>query len=102
MKITRETIEKFGFTHKVEGDDNNDITFNKPSQKGENWLDLLVWQPDTNEVTVSQHTKDLFQVFGRGRLPKGKKVEDYIVQVFQSNMKTTEELESSLVLHNII
>ncbi len=100
MEITKENIEALGFTFKVKGDDDTDYTFNKPSIR-KNWVDLLVWQPDTNEITLSRHSKDLVTVASKG-LPRGKNISDYIVQLFQSDVKTVAELKNLLLLHKII
>ena len=102
MKITTKGIEKLGFNFKVSGDDNDDLTFNKPSFKGKNWKDLIVWQPKTNDLTLSQHTNDVFKVFENQRLPKGKKIEDYIVQLYQGKVETIEELNKILIHHKVI
>jgi hypothetical protein len=101
MKITQESIEALGFNFKVKADDNTDYTFNKPSNR-ENWVDLLVWQPDTNEITLSQHTNDVFRLASLHRLPRGKKITDYVVQLSQSNVKSVGELKTILENHNII
>jgi hypothetical protein len=96
MKITQKNIEKLGFEFRVKSDEGDcDYTFNKLSDK-EGWIDLLVWQPETNNITLSQHTHKFFDMMRRGRLFSGTKMEDYIVAIFDENFMSMTELKTKL------
>jgi hypothetical protein len=79
MKVTAKNIEKLGFKLIVHGF-MEDYTFNRPSITREDWLDVVVWQPRTNEIGMSTHSIDFYHIAKYG-LPKGKKLEDYLFQV---------------------
>ena len=96
MKITKENIEELGFTFKLKSmEDNCDYTFNKPSSR-EGWIDLLVWHPETNNVILSQHTHKLFDVMNRGRLFPNTKMSDYLVNLFDLNFISMNQLVDKL------
>ena len=96
MKITKENIEKLGFTFKVKDEDSeSDYTFNKPSNR-EGWIDMLVWHPQTNNIILSQHTHKLFDVMNRGRLYPKTTMSDYLVNLFDLNFISMDQLIGKL------
>lgn len=102
MKITQENIEKLGFEFKLKDEkDNCDYTFNKPSNR-KGWIDLLVWHPETDNVILSQHTYKLSDIYNRGRLFPGTKMEDYIVSLFDLNFTSMGQLVDKLKELDII
>jgi hypothetical protein len=102
MKITQENIEKLGFEFKLKSDEGDcDYTFNKPSNR-KGWIDLLVWHPETDNVILSQHTYKLSDIYNRGRLFPGTKMEDYIVSLFDLNFTSMGQLVDKLKELDII
>jgi hypothetical protein len=102
MKITQQNIEKLGFEFKLKDEqDDCDYTFNKPSNR-EGWIDLLVWHPETNNVILSQHTYKLSDIYNRGRLYPGTKMEDYIVSLFNLDFTSMGQLVDKLKEFDII
>ena len=102
MKITKENIEALGFNFKVKDDAaDSDYTFNKPSNRI-GWIDMLVWHPESNEVFLSQHTPELFEVTKRGIVYPNTNINDYIVKIFESSFNNMNELVAKLKENNII
>ena len=102
MKITKENIENLGFKFRLYDEEGDcDYTFNKPSAK-EGWIDLLVWQPHTNTITLSQHTPKLSEIYNRGKLYPNTKMSDYIVSLFDLNFISMSQLMEKLKEFDII
>ena len=102
MKITQKNIEKLGFTFKLKSEEDEcDYTFNKPSNR-KGWIDCLVWHPKTNNIILSQHTPELWEVYSRGRLYPNTNISDYLVNLFDLNFISMNQLTEKLKSLNII
>jgi len=58
MELTKEAIQKLGFTFTdYDSETDMDYTFEKKVEQPKNCYLFLVWQPVSNEITVSRHLK---------------------------------------------
>jgi hypothetical protein len=103
-KITKQYIESLGFNFICKDDDNDsDYSFSKTSKKN-GWVDLLVWQPRENNITISTHVEDIRDYFGEDRTKYIDKISKIIKQKFNGEILETDVLKKLCkdlkVLHN--
>jgi hypothetical protein len=94
MKITKDYIESLGFNFVLKDEENDcDYTFNKLSKKI-GWIDVLVWQPKENNITISTHVEDIKDYVGEDRTKYIDKISKIIKQKFNGEILETDVLNN--------